>query len=129
MKYEGQYEKLNLPAYMKFGIEIEGELFQITAEAWINPFENDYDVHVNNVQRCIENPIKNLQKEINKKNKKYDNYIKNCDKCFLLIVIPDCREGSSCLFNKTSLQLNHFKSKFSSTFLFDTKSKQINYIK
>ena len=28
MKYEGQYEKLNLPAYMKFGIEIEANNVQ-----------------------------------------------------------------------------------------------------
>ena len=119
--------KRNTFSFTKFGIEIEGELFQITAEAWINPFENDYDVHVNNVQRCIENPIKNLQREINKKNKKYDNYIKNCDKCFLLIVIPDCREGCSCHFDE--LSKHHFKIEYNEVFLYNSALKECNTLK
>lgn len=109
-------------------IDVNGDLFKITAEAWINPFVGQYDTHVNNVQLCIENPITELQDEINKKNRKYASYKEKCKQCTLLIIIPDCREGFSCSFNRLLLKMHHFKSKFKYTILFDSKSQEVIYI-
>ena len=94
-----------------------------TAEEWINPFTKQYDTSVNNIQRCIKNPIAHLQKEIDKKNKKYPSYIKNCDECSLLIIIPDCREGCFCQFDK--LSNFKFKTKFNSIFLYNSDSHNL----
>lgn len=110
-------------------IEIDGEYFKITLEEWINPFTNQYDTSVNNVQRCIENPINQLQTAIDKKNKKHKSYLENCSKCFLLVVIPDTREGTYCMFNRFSLKLHNFQAKFKSVILFDSNSKRTTYVK
>ncbi len=43
MKYKGQYERLNLPAYMKFGIEIEANniLALIYRDYWATEEEKE----------------------------------------------------------------------------------------
>ena len=113
--------------FVKFYIEIENELFQITADAFINPFSGEYDVHVNNEQRCIENPFNHLQNAINKKNQKLTKYKEKCSECFLLIIIPEVKEGCSCHFYRLENYL--FESKFKETFLLDLQSKKISSLK
>lgn len=113
--------------FVKFCIEVDNELFQITADAFINPFSGEHDVHVNNVQRCIENPFNYLQNAINKKNQKLIKYKEKCSECFLLIVIPEVKEGCSCQFYK--LENYAFESKFKETFLLDLQSKKIFSLK
>lgn len=41
-----------------------------------------------------------LQEKINKKNKKISNYLKKCDKCSLLVYLPDVSMGNYCHFTE-----------------------------
>ena len=113
--------------FVKFCIEVDNELFQITADAFINPFSGEHDVHVNNELRCIENPFNHLQNAINKKNQKLTKYKEKCSECFLLIVIPEVKEGCPCQFYK--LENYSFEAKFKETFLLDLQSKKISSLK
>lgn len=119
--------KKNTFHFAKFWINIEGELFRITAHASINYFSGEYNTIVNNVQYCIENPFEKLQSEINKKNKKTEKYLKKCTKCVLLVIIPDVQEGCSCQF--FGLEKFPFETKFTEIFLYDSPSKQIFSLK
>ncbi len=59
-----------------------------------------------------------LQKVIEKKNQKYNNFMKHCDECYLLVCKPGVSKGNYCHF--TDEILNHkFTSKFKSSFLYD----------
>lgn len=63
-----------------------------------------------------EDPFDALQETIDSKNKKIDNYLKNCDRCFLLVYVPDVSKGNYCHF--TNLLKKHlFSSKFENIFL------------
>ena len=117
----------NIFKFGKFWVDVDGEFFQITVEIGTNYFEGGYCVCVNNCYRCVENPIGNLKKEIEKKNKKYIKYKTNCDKCFLLIVMPDTREGCSCNFK--NLDEICFISNFDGIFLYSCNDNNITVLK
>ena len=56
-------------------IEVDKEYFKISIEAYINPWTKKYECSVNNAGKAEENPIDELQKCINNKNK---NLIYSC---------------------------------------------------
>ena len=77
-----------------------------------------YECFVNNECFSLENPFSPLQNVIEKKNKKYDNFIKHCDECYLLVCKPGVSKGNYCHF--TDEIMNHnFTSKFNKSFLYD----------
>jgi hypothetical protein len=62
-------------------------------------------------------PIKQIQDQINKKNRKYEEYQKKCDECWLLIVIDVFKDSQS--FEMPD-QIDHtFESKFERVFYMD----------
>ena len=70
--------------------------------------------HVNNQGMCIENPFEDLQKTIDSKNKKFEQYKKNCDECDLLVVVEN---GFVHLSDK--LQKHKFDSVFRDVYVQD----------
>lgn len=62
-----------------------------------------------------------------KKNQKLTKYKEKCSECFLLIIIPEVKEGCSCHFYRLENYL--FESKFKETFLLDLQSKKISSLK
>ena len=72
---DNNVEQLKKRVFIEVRIEVESELFKLTAEACADHFVEDYVTCVNNVQRCIEKPFEALQNEINKKNQKIINYM------------------------------------------------------
>lgn len=117
----------NIFKFGKFWVDVDGEFFQITVKIGANYFEGNYCVYVNNCHRYIENPIEDLKKEIEKKNKKCSKYKTNCDKCFLLIVIPGTREGCFCGFK--SLNRVRFANNFDGIFLYSCNDNNITVLK
>lgn len=82
---------------------------------------------VNNAGMAVIDPIKELQKCIDKKNRKIDKYRTNCNKCFLLIYVPDSKCGNYYSFSENIF--NHkFNSNFDKIFLYEEKTKQSNII-
>ena len=62
---------------------------------------------VNLIVRLIMNAIVKKIRLINfRKNEKINNYLKKCDKCFLLIYLPDVSMGNYCHFTD---ELNNHK--------------------
>lgn len=103
------------PPLVKESIIVQDEYFNIS----ISGFENiggKFDCNVNNKCYSKENPFDELQDKIDKKNKKIDNYLKRCDKCYLLIYLPDSSKGNYCYFTG-SLKKHIFHSKFEATYL------------
>lgn len=78
---------------------------------------------VNNVGMVAIDPIKELQKRIDEKNRKINKYKTNCNKCFLLIFVPDSKCGNYCSFGESSLK-HKYNSMFDNIFLFEEKTKQ-----
>ena len=85
-------------------IQIEDDYFKISIDPFICPWTNKYDCMVNNAGKVSFDPIDELQKCIDKKNKKVDIYKQNCTKCFLLIYIPSSRYGNYCSFGESLLK-------------------------
>ena len=78
--------------------------------------DDKFDCNVNNECYSKEDPLDGLQETIDSKNKKISNYLKKCDKCFLLVYIPDVSTGNYCHFTN-SLKKHSFSSKFENIFL------------
>lgn len=68
-------------------------------------------------------PIKELQKRIDEKNRNINKYKTNCNKCFLLIFVPDSKCGNYYSFSE-KLFKHKFNSKFNYLFLFEEKTNQ-----
>lgn len=105
------------PRLIKPWIKIDDEYlcFSISGFPDIN---GKYECFVNNECFSLENPFSPLQNVIEKKNQKYDNFIKHCDECYLLVCKPGVSKGNYCHF--TDEILNHkFTSKFKNIFLYD----------
>lgn len=117
----------NIFKFGKFWVDVDDEFFQITIEIGANYFEGDYYVYVNNCHRYTENPIEDLKKEIEKKNKKYFKYKTNCDKCFLLIIVLDSKEG--CFYSFKNLNRVCFISNFDGIFLYSCNDNNITVLK
>ena len=81
------------------GYNLADEYFNITITTFPN-MNSKFDCAVNNECRSKEDPLDELQETIDSKNKKISNYLKKCDKCFLLVYIPDVSKGNYCHFFK-----------------------------
>lgn len=103
------------PHLVKESILVQDEYFNISVSGFPN-MNGKFDCSVNNECYSKEDPFDELQDEINKKDEKIDNYLKNCDKCFLLIYLPDVSKGNYCHFT-WKLKWHLFRSKFNSTYL------------
>lgn len=95
----------------KMWVDIKGQTFVVNASTMHNPHTH---VHVNNMGMCVENPFNELQETINSKNKKFESYRVNCDKCDLLVVV----ENGFVEFTK-KLKRYKFHSLFRNTYLID----------
>lgn len=108
-------ELQTFPKLIKETIEINGEYLIFSICGFPN-IDGKFDCNVNNACISWPDPFDKLQEEIDKKNKKYDGYLKKCDECFLLVYIPNVTEGNYCHF--TEEITNHkFNSKFESVFI------------
>lgn len=104
-------------------IKIEDDYFKISIDPFICPWTNKYDCLVNNVGMVAIDPIKELQKRIDKKNNKIGKYKTNSSKCFLLIYVPDTRCGNYYSFTENMFQ-HKFKSNFDNIFLYEEKTNK-----
>ena len=93
------------PCFVKESIFVQGEYFNISISGFEN-IDGKFDCQVNNECYSKENPFDELQEKIDKKNEKINNYLKKCDKCFLLIYLPDVSMGNYCHFTD---ELNNHK--------------------
>lgn len=103
------------PHLVKESILVQDEYFNIS----VSGFENiggKFDCNVNNECYSKEDPFDELQAEIDKKNEKMASYLKKCDKCFLLVYLPDVSKGNYCHFTQ-KLSEHTFSSKFEATYL------------
>jgi len=102
-------------------IQIKDEYYKISIAPYICPWTNKYDCMVNNAGKVSLDPIDELQKCINKKNKKADTYKQDCIKNVLLIYFPSSRYGNYYSFSEKLFQ-HKFNSKFDSIFFFEEKT-------
>ena len=115
------------PPLIQTWIEIEGDYFKISADPSYEPYVKS-GCHVNNALRIIEDPIDVVQGVISGKNKKLSSYLKQCEKCSLLLFATYFKKGSVCSFTKKFL--NHkFESKFKEVFLYDEEHNVAHLLK
>ena len=115
-------EKLKtFPCLVQEWIEVNNEQLKFSISGFPNT-DGSFGCHVNNQSFSKQDPFKELQEEIDKKNKKFDNYLKNCNECFLLVCNPDVSKGNYCHFTD-KLNTQKFSYKFSNVFLYDEFNK------
>lgn len=115
-------EKLKtFPCLVQEWIEVNNEQLKFSISGFPNT-DGSFGCHVNNQSFSKQDPFKELQEEIDKKNKKFDNYIKNCDDCFLLVCNTDVSKGNYCHFTN-KLKTHKFSCKFTNVFFYDEDSK------
>ena len=117
------------PCFVKESICVQNEYFNISISGFEN-MDGKFDCQVNNECFSKEDSFDELQEEINKKDQKFDSYLKNCDKCFLLIYLPDVSHGNYCHFTK-KLNKHKFGSKFEDIYICqgDKIFPQNNFVK
>lgn len=104
-------------------IQIEDDYFKVSIIPFKYPWTNKYECLVNNAGMVAINPVKELQKRIDEKNRKIDKYRTNCKKCFLLIYVPDSKCGNYYSFSEHIF--NHkFSSNFDNIFLYEEKTNK-----
>lgn len=114
-------EKLRQGWLVQEWIKVDNEHFKISMDPIVCPWTGKYDCHVNNAGMVKQNPIDELQICIDKKNDKINSYSANCNKCYLLIYVPNAYNANYCSFD--SLLLKHrFNSKFEKIFLYSEDS-------
>lgn len=116
-------DNLKKKAFVKGWITIQDEYFKISIITFPSVSSGKFDCHVNNSGWCKENPIEELQVRINEKNNKFENYIKKCDDCYLLVILLDSSKGSFCAYTDELLKRKYI-SKFKEIFLYDESKKQ-----
>lgn len=106
-------EEAGIPKWgiTKKWVDVKGQTFIVNASQMHAPHTS---AHVNNQGMCIENPFEDLQKTIDGKNKKFEQYKKNCDECDLLVVVEN---GFVHLSDK--LQKHKFYSVFRDVYVLD----------
>lgn len=104
-------------------IKIEDDYFKISINPFICPWTNKYDCMVNNAGMIAIDPIEELQKCIDNKNSKIDRYKTSCNKCFLLIYIPDSKYGNYYSFSENIFE-HTFNSNFDNIFLYEEKTRR-----
>lgn len=116
-------ENLKKKAFVKGWIIIQDEHFQISIITFPSVSSGKFDCHVNNGGWCKEDPIEELQVCINEKNNKFENYVKKCEDCYLLVILLDSSKGSFCFYTDALLK-HKYISKFKEVFFYDEKKKQ-----
>ena len=101
----------NLNGVAKASADVKGQIFIATVCKMYAPHTS---AHVNNQGMCIENPFEDLQKTIYSKNKKFEQYKKNCDECDLLVVVEN-----SFVHLSDKLQKHKFDSVFRDVYVLD----------
>lgn len=119
---EREIPKIRSIHLIKTSIEIAGEYLTFTISDFPH-LNNKYECCVNNECYSFPAPIDKIQEEIDKKNKKYDSYLKNCDTCYLLIYSPNISKGNYTYFTDEIIE-HIFKSKFSDVFLYNANDKK-----
>lgn len=119
---ESNIEKLKRGGLARGTISIENEYYEIRASFDKSVCSRKHDCHVNNTGKIIFNPFEQLQNFINIKNKKYKNYKKKTEKCYLLIFVPDSKIGNYCSFTDDILK-RKFISEFDETFLYEERTE------
>ncbi len=109
--------------FVKGCITIQDEYFKITIETYSFMNLGKFDCHVNNTGWCKEDPNEDLQACIDEKNNKFENYIKKCNDCYLLIILADSSKGSFCLYTDKLLK-HKYTSKFKEIFFYDERKKE-----
>ena len=115
-------EKLRQGCPIQEWIQVDNEYFQISMDPIACPWTGKYDCHVNNAGIVKPNPIDELQTCIDKKNNKTNLYVESCDKCYLLIYVPNAYNANYCLFDNLLFE-HKFDSKFEKIFLYDDDTK------
>ena len=115
-------EKMRKGLLVQEYVQVEDDYFQISMDPIVCPWTEKYDCHVNNTGMVKLNPIDELQTCIDKKNKKINSYNKSCDKCYLLINIPNAYNANYCSFDNLLFE-HKFNSKFEKIFLYDEETK------
>ncbi len=109
-------EKLKRPpSLVKEVVTVQDEYFNIVVSGSCNA-DGKFDCHVNNECFSAIDPFDDLQAEIDKKNKKIADYLQKCDKCFLLICLPNVSKGNYCRFSDR-LKTRVFASGFAAIYL------------
>lgn len=101
--------------FVKEHIVIQDECFNISISGHEN-INGKFDCSVNNECIVKEDPFDELQNEIDKKNKKINSYLEKCDRCLLLIYLPDVSKGNYCHFTE-KLYEHKFYTKFESIYI------------
>ena len=114
-------EKLKKGWPIQKWIQVDNEYFQISMDPIACPWSGKYDCHVNNAGMVKPNPIDELQTCIDKKNNKTNLYSKSCDKCYLLIYVPNAYNANYCSFDNLLFE-HKFDSKFEKIFLYSEES-------
>lgn len=109
-------ELQTFPRLIKETIEINGEYLIFSICGFPN-IDGNFDCNVSNSCISWPDPFDKLQEEIDKKNKKYDKYLKKCDECFLLVYVPSVAMGNYCHFTN-EITTHKFNFKFKSVFLY-----------
>ncbi len=121
-------EKLRKGFLVQEWIEVDREYFKISIEAYMNPWTKKYECSVNNIGKAEENPINELQKCIDNKNKKIDTYRTKANKCYLLIYIPGTGYANYYHFDKEFFYYK-FNSKFDQIFLYEENTNKTIVLK
>lgn len=101
-------------------IAIQNEYFKISIYTFYSINSGKFDCHINNAGKCKVNPTEELQDCINKKNNKFENYVKECDECYLLVILADSHKGGFCFYTN-DLLAHKYTSKFKEIFLYDER--------
>lgn len=98
-------------------VDVDSQHFKLSfCRSW-----RDYpEFFVNNISTCWDDPVHAIQNVIAKKNKKYINYIKNCESCSLLIVPPLYSTGN-CLIEPQTISSYRFNSKFPNVYVLELR--------
>lgn len=107
----------HFPCLIKQWININGEYLCFSISGFPD-ISGKYECFVNNECFSLENPFTPLQNVIDKKNQKYENFIKHCNECYLLVCKPGVSKGNYCHFTDEILSYG-FTSKFKNIFLYD----------
>ena len=121
-------EKLRKGFLVQEWIEVDKEYFKISIEACINPWTKKYECSVNNAGKAEENPIDELQKCIDNKNKKIETYKTKADKCYLLIYMPGTGYANYYYFDDEFFNYK-FNSKFEQIFLYEENTNKTIVLK
>ena len=75
------------------------------------------------IEEALNPPCIPHEKNLDEKNNKFENYVKKCDDCYLLVILQDSSKGSFCFYTDSLLK-HKYISKFKEVFFYDEKKKQ-----